>query len=185
MADLVTIEEYKTYKKINSTSSDTQISSIITMVSKLVRNYCGRNFIDYYAVDKVEYFDANAYYVVVDEFPLVSVTSVEVSDDGGQTYTALTEYTDYYVDIENDTINAAELAFLTTAIPYRSLKVTYKAGYAATPDDLKLAVMDFIDYYRDEQFTSTKQTMSATIEYSPAKMPNHIKRVLDLYREVI
>ena len=90
-----------------------------------------------------------------------------------------------YVDIENDTINAAELAFLTTAIPYRSLKVTYKAGYAATPDDLKLAVMDFIDYYRDEQFTSTKQTMSATIEYSPAKMPNHIKRVLDLYREVI
>lgn len=183
MADLITLIEYKTYKKINSTSSDTAISNIIASVSALVKNYCNRSFVDFATTDKVEYFDSNTTSVLLSEFPIISVTHVKTSSDGGATQTTLVEGTDYYVDSDNDSIITTSAApFLYSAVKFKSLEVSYKAGYTSAPDDLKIAVMDLVDYYKDEQFTSKKQTMGATIEYSPAKLPHHIKRILDLYR---
>jgi hypothetical protein len=65
-------------------------------------------------------------------------------------------------------------------------KVSYFAGYEVVPEDLRLAVLDLVTYYRknDGAIHSTKApgTNAVQIEYiSTTSLPAHIKRVLDFY----
>jgi hypothetical protein len=57
MADLFSVSEYKAYSGISSTTRDAEINLLRAQVSALIRTYCGRSFIDYYATEKTEYFD--------------------------------------------------------------------------------------------------------------------------------
>lgn len=56
MADLVTLAEYKSFVGITSTNFDTEVKSLIPMISEYVKTYCDRTFIDYYDDSKVETF---------------------------------------------------------------------------------------------------------------------------------
>jgi hypothetical protein len=76
-----------------------------------------------------------------------------------------------------------------------SVEVIYKAGYtdasgnAEVPEDLRLAVIDLITYYYKDQ-SKTRQTIAgASIQNNVTSsqrnnvaFPDHIKRVLDLYK---
>lgn len=184
MADLITLAEYKTYKGINSSQHDTRISDIITKVSALIKNYCNRTFVDYASIDKVEYFryipeDGN---LLLSEFPLISVSYVLTSSDGGVTQTDMDEDDDYFVDTQEDM-----LVFPTVPSTegFKAFEVKYKGGYTTLPEDLKLCTINMVDYFRDEEFTSKKQSMNTIIEYSSAKLPYHMKRTLDLYRVIL
>jgi hypothetical protein len=46
----------------------------------------------------------------------------------------------------------------------KSVKVTYKAGYTSTPEDLKLAVFDLIKYYMKDERKERQTIAGATIE---------------------
>jgi len=54
MAELVTLNEYKSYRGITGVTDDPKLNVIIPSISKLIRNYCGRSFTEYFATDKVE-----------------------------------------------------------------------------------------------------------------------------------
>jgi hypothetical protein len=71
----------------------------------------------------------------------------------------------------------------------KSVKVTYKAGYTSTPDDLKLAVFDLIKYYLKDERKDRMSIAGATVENATSTslrnnigFPDHIKRILDLYK---
>jgi hypothetical protein len=66
-----------------------------------------------------------------------------------------------------------------------SVRVTYKGGYAALPSDLRLAVTDLITYYLKEEWKPEKNQGTFTIRNDGAEpnFPDHIKRVLDLYKD--
>lgn len=183
MADLITKAEYKAYVGISSTSQDAAIDAIIPKVSALVKAICRRTFVDYVSTDKVEYFqDAYSVYLPL-ESPIISITSLEYSDDYGQTYTTLTPYVDYVWDKQNDCINCIGTDF---SEQINAQKLTYKAGYATLPPDLKLAVCDLVTYYlrNDSAVHSNKApgTNSVQVEYiTTTSLPAHIRRVLDLY----
>jgi len=194
--DLISVDCYKEYKTINSTSRDGKIQQLITRVSSLIEHYCNRKFVDYYSSPfKTEWFDAKCDSVTVTEFPLVSVISVYTSPDGGMTQTALTENATtkdgYYVDLDNAKImtQIAGAKFLTSYdIAYRSLEIVYQAGYDVDdlPGDLQLAVLDLVHYYENDENAPTKSLLGATIDnpqpYIANSFPPHIRRVLDLYR---
>ena len=197
MADLLTLANYKTYRGISGSSEDSQISAIIPGVSQIVKTYCGRTFIDYYSTTKTEYFDAAECFVVVSETPLVSVTSVKTSANGGITQTTLTEdSTDidgYTVFIQEDKIVTQDSGpFLYESeyyTPVKSLEVVYNGGYAdadSIPEDLKLALYDLVTYYLKEQHTLSKAIQATSID-NPGPVegsgwPAHIKRILDMYK---
>ena len=61
MADLITIDEYKTSENIQSTKEDHRINSLISAVSALVKTYCGNSIVDHYSTNKVETFSINWY----------------------------------------------------------------------------------------------------------------------------
>ena len=190
MANLITIDEFKTYKGINSETDDTIISLLIGNVTSFIKEYTGRYLIDYAHTDKVEYFDGTDYPLYFpNEFPLISVTELATSTDGGVTYTALVENTDYFVDLEEDALvnNTALTGFVTSSIKHKSCRVTYKAGYTTAPHALQQAALDMVEYYRKEEHAISKSMQSAHVEnpviiLNGSQLPAHIKRVLDLYR---
>lgn len=180
--NLVTRAEYKAYAEINSTNSDEIIDFLIPRVSKFVKGYCRRTFVDYVDTPNIEIFSGGVPYFMLIEAPIISITSIDFSSDYGQTYTPLVQYTDWVQD--------GELIVPISTVDFpkyiRGYKVTYTAGFDDVPEDLSLAVLDLITYYRknDGAVNALKHvnTTSMQIEYiSDTALPAHIKRVLDLY----
>ena len=70
-----------------------------------------------------------------------------------------------------------------------SVKVIYTAGYSELPQDLRLAVVDLIMYYHKNEQKQRQTIAGATIQNQNTSstrgsvaFPDHIKRVLDLYK---
>lgn len=192
---LVTLDEFMTYKGITK-PDDAKLTIILEGVSNYAKEYCKRSFIDYYSVDKVELKHASEFTeLFLDELPLISITSVEVSLDGDFTgtdpnkITELEEYTDYLPNMENSSIQSTYPLGYGSTVNIPNVKVTYKAGYEITPKDLKMALMDLVEYQYSEEFTPRKSFKDMSIENlgfreGTASLPSHIKRIFEMYRRL-
>ena len=200
MADLITLQQYKDFAGLTGVQTDARINVIIDSVSQLVKNYCGVSFIDFHGTDKTEFFDImdnSTTRVMLTESPLVSVSLVQEREDQSSSYvTLITENSDssdkyeYMVDTVTDSIVRTNS---TRDIPFprgrKAVKVVYRAGYASTPEDLKLACFDLVKYYlkdeRKERMTiggaTVENAISTSLRNNPG-FPDHIKRVLDMYK---
>lgn len=180
---LVTLDDYKEYASIYSTDFDDKLQSLVTKVSDYVKHYCGRTFIDYYDKANAEYFDIVEYstypgYHFTGEFPIREVVSVEVSLDNGNTYSL---HDDFVLDRVKD---AVFIGGVYEGI--NAYKTTYKGGYENTPEDLKLACLDLVEYYYKEEQVPRKSQGNTILEYvMTSDLPSHIRRVLDLYRVIL
>lgn len=191
MADLITLREYKDMEGIQNPKDDYNLSQLITSVSQLIKTYCGNTFVDFYSTNKVETFtmDWNTHLVQLTESPVNTIVSVETRDSVTSSYSTV-QTTDYYLDSNTDTV------FYVTGSSYKnwprgagSVRVTYTAGYQSLPSDLKLAVIDLITYYYRDEYKERKTLAGATLQNpgsssqdSSVAFPDHIKRVLDLYK---
>ena len=184
---LVTRKEYKDYIGINGTEQDDTIDSLIVSVSELVKSYCRRTFVDYVDDIRTEYFNGGLQRVYLAEYPVIQLLSVEQSIDYGQSYTELTEFTDYALDKETDSLVTLDS---TEKFPYyiNGYIVSYFGGYETIPEDLKLAIFDLISYYLKNDAVVKNLRVPTTqvmqLEYGPAatNFPSHIARVLNLYK---
>lgn len=193
MANLITLQEYKDAENLTVNRDDYRIDYLIESVSQLIKTYCGNSIVDYYTTSKVEVLNINwdTHLVQLTESPLVSVSSVEERVSYSSDYVLLSEESnDYFVDTTLDTI------YRTTGTGYRSwrkgpgaVRVTYNAGYEDTPKDLKLAIIDLVTYYLKDEYKERKTLAGASMQNpgtssqdSSVAFPDHIKRVLDLYK---
>jgi hypothetical protein len=191
MADLVTLAEYKEAEGISSPKEDLRLATIVPSVSQLVKTYCGNSLIDHYSTNKVEIFSINwdTYLVQLTESPVNAIVSVQKRDSVTESYSTVPT-TDYYLDTATDSV------LYVTGSTYRNwprgagaVKVTYTAGYASTPKDLKLAIFDLITYYLKDEHKERRTLGGASIQNQGSTslrdsvaFPDHIKRVLDLYK---
>lgn len=185
MADLVTLQEYKDYAGITSTTQDTQISSLIPKISEMVKVYVGRRLVDWFDTPKEEFFNGGYPLLMLEESPVVNIFDIDYSIDYGQTYNSLVEFVDYVFNKSTGTIDVLGIDKFPKQT--NAFRVTYSAGYASIPEDLKLAVLDLISYYMksDMSVKSTRSAGSNTtqVEYvMNTTLPSHIRRVLDMYR---
>jgi hypothetical protein len=184
--NLITLAEYKVYAGINSTDKDNATNLLITKVSELVKNICRRTFIDYVDEYKVDVFKtAVNNHIYLPETPLLSISSVEYSEDFGKSYITLTEFEHYVLDVQTDSIELIAYPYIDYN-KVNAFKITYNAGYESIPEDLKLAVFDLVKYYQhNEASVRSHKAVGANtvqIEYIlNTKLPAHIHRVLDLY----
>ena len=200
MADLVTLQQYKDFAGLTSIKNDARINVVIDQVSQLVKTYCGSTIVDYASTNKVEYKnikDPIVETIILDESPLIQVVSVQERTSQAEAYvTLITENSDssgkyeYVIDTDSDSITRTN----STGNKYwpkgmKSVKVTYKAGYTSTPEDLKLAVFDLIKYYMKDERKERQTIAGATIENQVSSslagnigFPDHIKRILDMYK---
>ena len=194
MANLITRANYKDYMKMEHNKDDSKIDILVASISQLVKTYCGNGIVDYYSSAKTETFDMDDTYtseIFVTESPLNSVTSVQERDSIADSYTTLTANTDYYVDTEHDRIYRIDGEKSTKYFKkgFASGKVVYTAGYSAVPTDLKLAVFDLVTYYLKEEHKTQRSITGTTLRNEGSTsirndigFPDHIKRVLDLYK---
>ena len=194
MADLVTLSDYKDAEGIGSPKEDLRISRIIPSVSQLVKTYCGNSIIDFVSSDKTEEFDIywDTFAVQLTESPVISITSVQERSGYDQSYTTLTTGAyEYYLDKRTDSVIRTNEsgARLNWKQGVGAVKVVYRAGYSSTPEDLKLAVFDLVTYYLKDEHKERRtlggasiQNQSSTTQRDNVAFPDHIKRVLDLYK---
>ena len=199
MADLVTLQQYKDFAGLQGIQQDAKINVIIDNVSQLVKTYCGTTIIDYASTNKVEYFNIQQGddRVILAESPLIQVVSVQERTSQADSYvTLITENSDssgkyeYIADMDSDSIvrtTSTGSKFFPKGM--KAVKVTYKAGYTSTPEDLKLAVFDLIKYYLKDERKDRMSIAGATVENATSTslknnigFPDHIKRILDLYK---
>jgi len=191
MTDLITLATYKTAEGIQATKDDAKLELLITSVSQLVKTYCNATFVDYYTNAKTEMFNINynESFVQLAEGPVVMGNDAPVvseRDSITSSYTTLTQDVDYYVDTDLDCIYRMNKAWPKGP---GAVKVVYKAGYATIPADLKLAVIDLITYYHKDEHKARQtiagasiQNQSSSSQRNNVAFPDHIKRVLDLYK---
>ena len=194
MANLITLADYKQIEGLTNPKDDFRINQLIDSVSQLVKTYCGNSIVDFYTTNKVETvnMDWDTHIVQLTESPVNTIVSVEKRDSVTESYTTVPT-TDYYLDATTDSV------LYVTGSTYKnwprgagSVKITYTAGYSACPTDLRLAVVDLIKYYMKDERKERMSIGGASIENPVSTslrnnigFPDHIKRVLDLYRVVI
>src|SRR6056300_402141 len=193
MANLVSVAEYKESEGISSPKDDLRLNNLIPSVSQLVKTYCGNSIVDHYMTPKTEYFniDWNTHTVQLTESPLRLVEGVSERDSMNDSYRVLVANVDYYVDLNTDCIfrTFGGNGYKNWSRGPGAVAVTYNAGYPSCPDDLKLAVIDLITYYLKDEHKERKTLAGATVQNQASTsmsnnvaFPDHIKRVLDLYK---
>ena len=185
MTALISLTDYKSYKRIVKTESDEELTSLIESVDALVKTYCGHSFIDYYSTPKVETFNIkeSQHAILLNEWPVRQVQSVQYRTAYDQPYQTMAA-TEYFVDPTIDTV------FLHNGYwepGFGSVKITYTAGYAETPADIRVAALDLVHHYFKEEYKERKSIGTASIDTGLSKMgsskwPPHVQRVLDLYK---
>jgi hypothetical protein len=198
MADLITVQEYKNAEGIVNAKDDPRLDIIVPQVSDLAKKYCGTSFVDYYSSDKTETFSVNDNFtstIIVSESPLVSVTSVKERSTYEASYETLsTSDYEYYVDTAADAIVRTTKSGTKKSFPrgMGSVQIAYRAGYSTAPKDLKLALFDLVTYYLKDEHKERRTIAGATLQNQGTSgvrdntdFPDHIKRVLDLYRVII
>ena len=195
MADLITRDEYKSLKNLSqSVKDDGRIDALVDSVSQLVKTYCGNNIVDYYSSNKTETFNINweTHMVQLTESPVNAIVSVQEREGYSSSYTTLTTGdNEYFLDTDTDSIIRT-----TTGSAYKNwpkgpgaVKIVYTAGYATTPKDLQLAVADLVTYYLKDEYKERRSLQGASMTNQGTSsaannvdFPDHIKRVLDLYK---
>jgi|TARA_Y100000385_G_scaffold267401_1_gene303472 hypothetical protein len=198
MADLITVAEYKDAEGLRGEKDDDRLAVIVPQVSDLVKKYCGISFVDYFSSDKVEVFNIDDNFtstIIMSESPLVSITKVEERTSYSEAYQELTtgKY-QYYADVDTDAVvrTNEQGQYVNWARGLGSVKITYKAGYSTCPRDLQLALFDLVNYYMKDEHKERRSLGGAQVQNqgtsgirTSSDFPDHIKRVLDLYRVVI
>jgi len=193
MADLITLASYKEAEGLSTPKEDLRINALIPSVSQLVKTYCGNSFVDFYSSNKTETFniDWGTYIVQLTESPINTIVSVQERQSYSGSYATLTTGAyEYALDTKTDSILRTNSSnYQNWARGVDAVKVVYTAGYSAIPDDLKLAVIDLVTYYLKDEHKERRvmggasiQNQSSTSQKDNVAFPDHIKRVLDLYK---
>lgn len=194
MTDLVTLAEYKEAEGISSPKEDLRLATIVPAVSQLVKTYCGNSIVDHNTTEtaKVEEFSINwgTNLVQLTESPVINIIEVKTRENYNESHVALSSG-EYFLEPSTDSIYRVTTSGQSKNWPSgpASVQVKYTAGYTSCPADLKLAVIDLITYYLKDEHKARQTIAGASIQNQSSSsqrdnvaFPDHIKRVLDLYK---
>jgi len=193
MADLITLATYKDAEGLSTPKEDLRINALIPNVSQLVKTYCGNSFVDFFSSNKTETFniDWGTHIVQLTESPVNSIVSVQERQSYSDSYATLTTGAfEFALDGRTDSIlRTSSFGYQNWPRGVDAVKVVYTAGYSAVPADLELAVIDLITYYLKDEHKERRTIQGASIQNASSSsqrdnvaFPDHIKRVLDLYK---
>lgn len=192
---IITLDDYKLFEGITSTKNDDQLEALLDSSSALIETYCNTKFTQYAeAPGAEEIFDIqwDTHVVQLKYSPVISVILVLERSAQNQAYTPLSLNTyDWYLDRVTDSIfrTNPDGSYALWPKGVGSVAVNYTAGYTSAPEDIKLALVDLVTYYFKDEHRVNRSLGSAstqnqvTSSIRDAGFPDHIKRVLDLYRQ--
>lgn len=190
MADIITLEEYKSFEGLSQTKEDPKLIFLVSAASSLIKAYIGDIFapavspiVEYISVD----YDTDRIYPRY--YPINSIISVEESDRytlDSTVHVPLQVGTQYYLD--NDSlVRVPGTGFANWPISPGTVKLTYTGGYsfATTPMELKLACIQLVNFYKNNEHVPSRSMQGATIinpAAGVAELPAHVRAILDTYK---
>jgi hypothetical protein len=183
----ISLEHYKTYAGITSPDNDRKLEGLISRAEGIIRSYCGRGIaLTAYSEDAT----LEGAYLFLKEFPVMSVSSVQYWDLDGVIQTIDPAYYRYFKDEGSIELTYEGQTLINTSKyggGVNNAKVTYTAGYAYVPEDIKQVTMDIVKYYDKSEYMPVMSANVRTIDYDifeSLSFPPHIRRVLAFYRKV-
>ena len=179
---LTSLEDVKAFLQLRASKDNTELETLINVVSTHVVTYTRRNIIEATYTDEAHDGD-NTPFVLVDEYPINSVASIVTHKDA----TPLTVLgTDFAFDAK-----AGEIKLINGQVfprSYREALITYVAGFllANVPLDLVHSVIKAVAFLYQEQtkksYNVTRQEFAqegGAAEYIEQLYP---KLVLDIWK---
>jgi hypothetical protein len=196
---MLDLETYKELEGIKSTDRDDQLERVIEGVNSIIKSYLGYNLTSLSGENgTVQYFDIqwDTYVVQLRYSPVISILGVWERPSRNEEYVELFSENvsppayDWYFDATSDAIFRTNEwgSYIKWPKGVGSVKVQYQAGYAVTPPAIVLAAVDLTNYYMKDEYKARFTVGSNTVEgastssLKDASFPDHIRRVLDMYR---
>ena len=184
MNTLVSLSDYKAYVGITNANEDPKLRITLALVSALVEDYCGRQFI---TATRTEQACATSGTIFLKNTPVQSVSKVDCINTSKATITV--DVLDYVVYGGEGMVELLDETSIYAADIYKPYTITYTAGYAELPSPLILAIMELTTYHVKKQYITKTSSVNVNIASedrndSSTDLPPHIKRVLDLYRAI-
>jgi len=134
---LVELADYKMTLGISGSSEDTKLSQYSLEIDEKVKNYLGR---DIEETSYTELYDGSGNNrLVVEQYPIVSITSLEVyqglNADDTENWDTWVQGEDYDRLMNED--NSVFLGGTTFPKGDMNIRLTYIAGYSSIPDDIQ------------------------------------------------
>lgn len=186
---ILTLTEYKSFEALTKDDQDGKYNLLISAASNLIKTYLGSIFAP--PVSPIEEYitvDYDTDRIWPKYWPISSLISVEekprYSHDSTVWY-MLTAGADYELDGDSIVRIPRPGGFGTWRSG--SVKIVYTGGFteADAPNELKLACIELVNYYRDKGFLPNRSLQGATIITAGAgvpELPAHIRAILDQYR---
>jgi len=188
MANLTDLAAVRQALKMTGTGDDVRVTELLSVVDADIQGYCGR---DLFSATLTEYFTAEGEgcdRLLVNEWPITSVTSVHVSTDLPRVYdstTLLTADEDYITHLEAGVIDRVDNGIFPKNS--RATKVIYVGGYATIPKDLEWAAIECISYHLQRSKHHLHHLTSINTDHGDLvgvrfNIPDTARVILDRYR---
>lgn len=148
----VTVSELKAYLQLEGTAFDAVLTTFITASRAMIENRLGVSLIEKDAIAWMVLQEGRAEQIPL--YPISAVTTVEYSDDGGETWETLTEFDDYI-------ILGADRQTITSLPGYH--RITYELG-AGSYSDLIEAVKTQAGYMWTHRDAANVKGISPIVE---------------------
>jgi uncharacterized phiE125 gp8 family phage protein len=173
----VSVEELKTFAKIDGSGEDNLLASFIESARQKLEEYLGRAFIEQTMVMFMDWWVEKEVYLPRPS--LISVTSVETLDESNvATVYAASNYFVITESIPGKIVIKSGISMPTNTVRNTAgFKITYKAGYGTTPNQvprqirnsiLQLATLRFEKRISDEEIPAevTKELRHMRVRFN-------------------
>jgi hypothetical protein len=195
---LTTLSNVKTYMGITGTASDNRINQLIPAASKIVQEYCEREFL---SATYTERYDGNAVglnggYIWLNNVPVTAITSITFEPD----FSVLSETvtgSNFSYDPDTGLVQFDPDSNYTRAfrMGFRNLSVVYTAGDASVPEEVDTATAMVVaamvgqagrdpSAYRERIGDYEYYARSAADGGSPYEVLRYATPILDKYRRI-
>lgn len=179
------LTELKTHLGITDSTQDTFLENLANRAYKILETYLGRQI---KSQTLTEYYDGpespDQSELILNQFPIISVTSIHDDLDRGFSSTYLIDSGDYVIYKERGVVKLFrnEAAFQKGI---QNIKIVYVAGYSTIPGDLVDALIQMIEFMFNRARTAGFQSQALggkSETYDNDQIPAMVKRTLSSYR---
>lgn len=176
---IITLDGFKDYQGIKSSTQDDQLQVIVEYATSLVEGYCNTSFSPVAVSDKRVTVLPSDYEVIIPNVPIISLDEVKTFADGAVVDTI--DLAQCYLD--------PELGILTlpheVSLPNRrnNLVLSYTYGYSTPPPAVVLACYELVTHIHKREFLKSKAVDGQNANFQdPKVLPTHIRTALDLFK---
>jgi uncharacterized phiE125 gp8 family phage protein len=156
---LCTLDDVKDHLRISSSDHDAFLTSLLGRVTTFIEGYCHRTFAE---TTHTEYRTGDGERdMVLRHKPITSITGIEdVYGGAGFNYDGDDEHDYWECDYEAGILYLLQDVFPSS--PVQTVKVTYTAGYATVPEDVRQVAVELVasKWYLKERQAEGVQSIS-------------------------